>query len=382
MPVGFQRETIFYGPPAERVLLVTGDIDGDGDEEIVVGGRIGSEGLFWYDREASGEWREHRIDDTYDRLEAGGALHDLDGDGRLDFVGGGDFRGDLICWWHCPEDPTQPWTRRVVCQMPATQSHDQLVADLDGDGRPELYFWNQRGKALYVAYVPDDPTVSPWPDVRPILTGEAEEGFAVADLDGDGKPELLAGLSWYRIPEKGRYERHRFAEGFMSPRLVVGDFRGTGRNEIFLAEGDASYQRESKWGRCVHLRPRENIEELWHAEVLHEELEDPHTVLAHDFDGDGLPEVFVGELGSPRGDHRHSPAHRLYDFRDGRFVEQVVDAGIGTHEAKLIRLGGKVGIAGKPYRGLRSDLLRHPEEDAIHVWMPVVKSSEPRGMGR
>jgi hypothetical protein len=371
MPISFQRETIFYGAPAERVLLVTGDIDGDGEDEIVVGGRIGPQGLYWYDRGADGKWREHRIDDAYGRLEAGGALCDLDGDGRLDFVGGGDYQGNQICWWQCPEDPTQPWTRRVLWEMPSPQSHDQLIADLDGDGRGEVYFWNQRGKALYVAYLPDDPTVSPWPDVRPILTGEVEEGFAVGDLDGDGRPELLAGLSWYRVPEKGRYERHRFAEGFVSPRLAVGDFSGTGRNEIVLAEGDASYHRESKWGRFVHFRPPANVEDLWRAEVLHEELEDPHTVLAHDFDGDGRPEVFVGELGEPRGEHRHPPAHRIYDYRDGRLVEQIVDSGVGTHEAKLIRLGGKVGIAGKPYRGLRGERPRQSEEDAIHLWMPV-----------
>jgi hypothetical protein len=372
MPVAFQRETIFYGPPAERVLLVTGDIDGDGDDEIVVGGRVGREGLHWYDRDAAGRWREHLMDESYDRLEAGGALCDLDGDGRLDFVGGGDWQGRLVSWWQCPEDPTQPWLRRTIYEMPAAQSHDQLIADLDRDGRPEVYFWNQRGpSSLYVAYLPDDPTLSPWPDVRPILTGEAEEGFAVGDVDGDGREELLAGQSWYRIPEKGRYERHPFAEGFVSPRLAVGDFAGIGRTQIILAEGDASYRRESKCGRLVTLRPPENVQALWHAEVLHEALQDPHSLLAHDFDGDGLPEIIVGELGDPGGRHRQPPTLRLYDFDGGRFQESILDSGVGTHEAKLIRLAGKVGIAGKPYRGLQSDLPRRPEEDAIHLWMPV-----------
>ncbi|HCL27838.1 MAG TPA: hypothetical protein DIC52_05330 [Candidatus Latescibacteria bacterium] len=84
----FQRTTIYHGIPAERVLL-----------------------------------------DSYPSLEAGGCLHDLTGTGSLDFVGGGDSSTKHASWWECPPEPTQPWTRHLICELGAGQCHDQYVGD-------------------------------------------------------------------------------------------------------------------------------------------------------------------------------------------------------------------------------------------------------------
>jgi hypothetical protein len=43
----FQRTTIYHGIPAERVLLVVGDLNADGVPEIVVPARRGADGLYW-----------------------------------------------------------------------------------------------------------------------------------------------------------------------------------------------------------------------------------------------------------------------------------------------------------------------------------------------
>jgi hypothetical protein len=80
--------------------------------------------------------------------------------------------------------------------------------------------------------------------------------------------------------------------------------------------------------------------------------------------------VFVGELGSPNGDHPHPPAQRIFLNRGGRFEEHVIDEGIGTHEAKRIVLDGRVGIAGKPYRNLRTEAPRGPDVDCVNLWLP------------
>lgn len=89
----YRRTTIYTGPPSERVLLVTGDINADGNDEVVIAGRIGSEGLWWLERDDAGRWQAHLMDDQYERLDAGGVLYDIDGDGRLDFLAG---KGTLV----------------------------------------------------------------------------------------------------------------------------------------------------------------------------------------------------------------------------------------------------------------------------------------------
>lgn len=257
--------------------------------------------------------------------------------------------------------------------MPANKSHDQFVTDLDGDGRLEVYFWNQGSSTLFYALVPDDPRVSPWPGVRPVATDVVnEEGFAAADVDGDGRLELIAGQSWYRFLPNGEWERNVYTEGYVSTRLGAADLNGDGQIEIVLSEGDASFMRpEVYYGRVVYLKPGKDVEGMWEAKLLHDRLVDPHSMVVADFDGDGRPDFFVGELGSPNGDHPHPPAERIFLNRgDGNFEEHVIDVGIGTHEAKLIAIDGRLGIAGKPYRNIGSDAPRGADVDCVNLWLP------------
>jgi hypothetical protein len=361
------RTTIAPLPAGEWVLCVAGDVDRDSNDEIIVAGRLPAWGLHLVRRCADGSWRRHLIDDTYSQLEAGGALVDITGDGRLDFVAGGDWKCDLLHWWQCPSDPTQRWVCRTILRMPGMQSHDQLAADIDGDGRPELYFWNQGSRTLFTIPIPSDPFPSPWPGACAIATDVAEEGLLAADIDGDGRPELLAGQSWYRRTANGAWERHVFAEGFVSPRLAAADFDADGKLEIILSEGDASWNGRPFARLARFFRP-DDPTARWPFEILHDRLLDPHSLGVADFDGDGTPDLFVGELGDPRGNHPHPPAQRIFHNRGGRLVESIFDTGVGTHEAKVITLDHRPAIVGKPFQCFDENAPRPGEIDAVHLW--------------
>jgi hypothetical protein len=366
----FSRHTIYVGQPSERTSCIVGDINNDGVPEVIIAAREPKREIYWLGRTKTGEWEYHLIDDTFDRVEAGGALADIDGDGRLELVAGGDWQGNIVYWWDSPDDTTQPWIRREIFRMPQNQSHDQMIADVDNDGRLEVYFWNQGSKTIFYAPVPDDPRISPW-QVYAIFTGVLEEGLCYADVDGDGKNELIAGLSWYRPPKSpgGNWERHEFARGYVSPKSVVADFDGDGKPEIVVSEGDASLNGR-EYGRVVMFKSGNDPTAMWEPCVLHDRLLEPHSLQVADFDGDGKPDLFVGEIGSPNGDHKHPPAQRIYLSRGDKMEEHIIDEGVGTHEAKVIVIDGKVGIAGKPYRNLNSTAPRGPEVDGVHLWLP------------
>ena len=205
----FTRQTVYTGSPKERTLCVVGDVIGDGQPEIVIAGRKPVTELYWSGRGPDGRWARYIMDTDCGQLEAGGYLADINRNGCLDFVAEQDYSGNALFWWGNPADPTQPWPRHPICYMPENKSHDQLVADLDGDSHLELYFWNQPADTLFVAPVPDDSTISPWPDIWPVVTGASEEGLAVAGVDGDGRLELLAGQSWYKPLPDGSYASTR-----------------------------------------------------------------------------------------------------------------------------------------------------------------------------
>lgn len=369
----FLRETIYSGPPSERTLCVVGDITGNGVPEIVLAGRGNGEELYYLTRIEDGTWQRIMMSTTCGRLEAGGYLADINANGLLDFVAGNDWLGNHISWWENPGEMGLPWPQHVIFQMPAPQSHDQLVADVDGDGRLEVYFWNQEVRTLFYALVPDDPTVSPWPDVYPVVTDVREEGLAVADVDGDGHLELIAGQSWYRPPAHpgGNWARHVFAEGFVSPRVAVADFNRDGRLEIILSEGDASGAKKDYYGRLARCWHEGDPTRIWHVEILHDQLTDPHSLVIADLNGNGWPDLFVGELGDPHGKERRPPVQRVYINTNGKLAECIVDQGIGTHESKLIQLDGKAIIVGKPYRFVSEDIPRTPDIDSIYLWHVV-----------
>ena len=56
-------------------------------------------------------------------------LVDLTGNGRLDLIASTSDRGNYVYWWVC----------RDVVRLPANRTLDLLLADIDGDGRPDIY---------------------------------------------------------------------------------------------------------------------------------------------------------------------------------------------------------------------------------------------------
>jgi len=341
-PVGkaaprFRHVTIDPEPPGgEHDVTLLHDLTGNGLPDAIIGSKRGEFNLMWYENPG---WARHDMASA-PNLEAGGVVVDVNGDGRPDVVVGQQWGGHELYWFECPADPREPWTKHII-ENRFEKYHDQAVGDIDGDGEPELVAVSQRSGVLVYYDIPPDPTVSPWPAscCHAIAEGIDEiEGLAIVDIDGDGQTELIAGPSVFRRAADGTWSARCFAPDYVKTRVGVADLDGDGRLEMVLAEG------ESHPGRLAVCSAPD-----WTPRVLCDDLFHPHSLEVADFTGDGLPDIFVGEMGLGR-----NAEPRLILFVNqggGRFEPTTLSRGIPTHEAKAADMtgNGRPDIVGKSY---------------------------------
>jgi hypothetical protein len=367
-------------PGAMNTFSTVGDVNNDGRIDIVIGGRNGR--LVWLENKGEDQpWEEHLIDET-DRMECGGSLVDLNGNGRLDVINGGDARAYEIWWWENPGRVGKKWKKRVIATTLQTQFHDTIIGDVKNTGKRMLVFTNQHapgGTVIYCVPLPDNPTISPWPGLEVVASGmydpnpyresgfQPEEGLAIGDVDGDGKLELVCGTRWYKWMGKDQWVSHKFATGYLSTKIAIGDVDGDGRNEIVLSEGDPCVYGKTQGGKVSWFKPGPDITAMWQEHVIEDFLLDAHSLQVYDFTGNGHPDIFVAEVGlqdKMTDNYIKSPPKLLIFENDGKanFTRHLIDEGTGTHEAILadMRNIGVMDIVGKPLHGT--------EKWNVHVW--------------
>lgn len=189
------------------------DMDGDGDRDILYGDRVGmTRGIWWLENPGPGPaaagapWARHAVDGTGRReimfLDTG----DLDGDGLRDVVAGvivertdqaAPDRASRIGWYRRADASGRRWTETLT-PVPANTGSIKGVAvgDVDGDGRPDLVATCEnasRGRiGVYWLRNDGSAALANW---RPVnIAGPAGIKFDLVrllDLDEDGDLDVL-----------------------------------------------------------------------------------------------------------------------------------------------------------------------------------------------
>ncbi len=291
------------------------DVNNDGRPDVLALS-IAKPVVEWFENP---QWQRHPIADTALNIDM--APRDIDGDGQVELVLASGFyfddasRGGDLEWLRPDADSSKPWHRHRIAIDPVV--HRVRWGDLDGDGHQELIhapFFGPGSKGvqspkpahLWAFRVPADPETDSWPIWKIDETLTNMHGVYVADIDGDGRAEVLTAsregvhrFDWEGDAATGRWEKEHISPGAPPPE---NDPNGpSGSSEIAfgtLGPGRPFYAAIEPWhgNQLVVYTPPEDGG-FWTRRVLDGSLDQGHGLAVADLDGDGQGEIVFGSRG-------------------------------------------------------------------------------------
>lgn len=333
------------------------DFDRDGDLDVVAG-------PFWFEGPEFKVRHEVRTPQVFDPKGYSDNFLTFTGDFNAD--GWADifyvpFPGKEGYWYENPAGKDGAWKQHLA--LNSVENESPMWGDVNGDGLPDLVF-NTGGRLGYATYDTSRPG-EPWTFHAVTPPGDYQRythGIGFADLDGDGRTDLLERNGWWQQPAEPKegqpwaFHAFKFGEG---PCQMLGyDVDGDGLQDVITTWHCHHY------GLLWYRQVRDDQGRIgWQQNTILPATPDMnstalrisqlHALELADIDGDGLQDLLTGKrfwAHGPQGDPEPDAPAVVYWFqlrRDAQGGVQFVphqiddDSGVGTQVAAADLNGDK-----------------------------------------
>src|SRR5690554_2578608 len=331
--ISFKKHILLEDFIAEGVAV--GDVNQDGLIDVMAG-------AYWFE---APHWEKHEIETPkkfeYDKGYSDAFISqgmDVNGDGWVDFVRIG-FPGEEVQWFENPKNKEGHWKAHLIHATLGNESAG--FYDLDGDGRLDILGGNPPTGEMIWLKAPDPKDSVEWKKYtiskeKSPGTDRFSHGLGWGDVNGDGRNDVIVTEGWWEAPEdvtQPNWTFHTASLGEASAQMYADDLDQDGDQDIIAS---SAHQLGIWW----HEQIRENGQIQWKTHMISEAFTQTHGLVHIDINGDGNLDLVTGKryfahMGADPGEFDAAVLY-WFEFIPGEtptWTPHLIDdnSGVGVH---------------------------------------------------